>query len=160
MRTPQNHINNMLARGVVTSSKADGKMQNLQVGLLAGETKDNIEHFEPYGFTSNPPDGSEVMTVFIEGDRSHGVVICAADRRVRIKNLGKGFIGLGLEGGPQLVIDPAGTMIITATALHIAATTITSSGEWTHTGEFKADGISLPHHIHTDPQGGNTGQPV
>jgi len=45
-------ISNMLSRGQVTKSNAASKMQTLQVSLLAGEAKDLLEHFEPYGHTS------------------------------------------------------------------------------------------------------------
>lgn len=44
----------MLARGTVVLVDALKKMQSLQMRLTAGELKDNAEHFEAYGFTSNP----------------------------------------------------------------------------------------------------------
>lgn len=40
---------NLLVRGTVVLGNAAKKMQALQMRLLAGEVKDNLEHFEPYG---------------------------------------------------------------------------------------------------------------
>ena len=45
-------IGNLLARGSVAAVNGTGKMRTLQLRMLAGEVKDNVEHFEPYGFTS------------------------------------------------------------------------------------------------------------
>lgn len=151
---------NLICRGVVTASNAVGKLQTLQVSLLAGERKDRLEHFEPYGFTSNPPDGAECLTLFLDGDRSHGIIPVVTDRRVRIRNLPKGAVGIGFDETPAIVVNPDGTVTIIAKTLTIQADTIHSEGAWAHDGDITADGISLKTHQHSDPQGGNTGTPL
>jgi phage baseplate assembly protein V len=70
------------ARGRVAAVQAAGAIQRLQVRLLAGEIKDNVEHIEPFGFTSRPLAGAEHVTLFVDGDRSHGVVVVVGDRVV------------------------------------------------------------------------------
>lgn len=50
---------NFLARGVLSLVNAGSKMQGLQMRLTADEVKDGMEHFEPYGLTSNPHPGAE-----------------------------------------------------------------------------------------------------
>ncbi|MDU8113514.1 phage baseplate assembly protein, partial [Pseudomonas syringae pv. actinidiae] len=80
-------LNRMLVRGTVVLAKASSKMQALQMRLTAGEVKDDMEHFEPYGFTSNPLAGAEGIAAFIGGDRSHGLLLVVADRRYRLKGL-------------------------------------------------------------------------
>lgn len=87
-------LGNLLARGVVSVVNAAAKMQILQVRLLAGEGKAGLEHFEPYGFTAHPHAGAEVVAAFFDGDRSHGIVIVAADRRYRIKGLAAGEVAI------------------------------------------------------------------
>lgn len=77
-------IENMLARGTLASLNRARKMQRIQAKLLGGEGKQGIEFFENYGFTSAPHDGAEVFAAFLDGDRSHGVALCIADRRFRI----------------------------------------------------------------------------
>lgn len=77
-------IENMLARGTLTSLNRARKMQRIQAKLLGGESKQSMEFFEQYGITSAPHDGAELLAAFMDGDRSHGVVICVADRRYRM----------------------------------------------------------------------------
>ena len=149
MRQLYNRIVNMIARGTVSQANSAGKLQTLQIPLLANETKDGIEHFEPFGLTGNPPVDAEALVVFLEGDRSHGIAIAATDRRVRPKNLAVGDVAL---------YNAAGVVIkITGTTVQITgATTVNVTG-----GDITADGISLKNHVHGGVQGGysNTGAP-
>ncbi|MBC7213051.1 MAG: phage baseplate assembly protein, partial [Pseudomonas sp.] len=85
-------MRNFLARGVVALVDAGRKLQGLQMRLTADEVKDGMEHFEPYGFTSNPLPGAEALAAFLGGDRSHGVVVCVADRRFRLQALKSGEV--------------------------------------------------------------------
>ncbi len=71
-------LGNMVARGKVLAANSLGKLQILQLGLLAGETKDRVEHLEPFGFTAKPLPGAEHVTLFLDGDRSHGVTVVVA----------------------------------------------------------------------------------
>jgi phage baseplate assembly protein V len=153
-------IANMLARGVVLLANAAAKLQTLQVSLLDDEKKDGLEHFESYGFTSNPKPGAEVIAAFLGGDRSHGIVLCAADRRYRINTLASGEVAIYTDEGDSIVLHRNNTMTLTTRTLNINATNIASAGTWAHTGELTANGKSLPHHVHVDPQGGNTAQPT
>lgn len=144
-------ISNMLARGAVTLANAANKLQTLQVSLLSEEAKDTLEHLEPYGFTSHPLPGAEVLAAFIEGDRSHGVVIVASDRRYRPINLAAGDVSIFDNRGHKITL--------TATGIVIAANghPVTVIG-----GDVIADGISLKTHKHGGVQGGSgqTGLPV
>lgn len=113
-------LSNMIARGTVTLTNAASKMQSLQLRLLAGETKDNVEHFEPYGFTSRPNPGAECIALFLDGDRSHGVVVCVADRRVRVQDLATGEVVLHDDQGQTVhlmrdgikLTDRAGSTVV------------------------------------------------
>lgn len=111
-------LQNLLVRGTVALSNASRKMQTLQLNLLADEVADDVEHFEPYGFTSRPKPGAEHLTVFIDGDRSHGITIVVADRRFRLLGLAEGEVALHDDQGQKLhltrngiVIDGAGKAI-------------------------------------------------
>lgn len=106
-------IGNMLARGTLAAVNADSKMQGVQVRLLAGEVKDNIEHVEPYGFTSNPNSGAEAFALFFDGDRSHGVVVCLADRRYRLTGLKTGEMAIHDDQGQKVHLTREGIVIQT-----------------------------------------------
>ena len=101
-------LSNMIARGTVTLVDAATKMQSLQLRLLAGESKDKVEHFEPYGFTSQPNPGAECLALFLDGDRSHGVVVCVADRRYRVKGLTTGEVILHDDQGQSVYLMRGG----------------------------------------------------
>lgn len=83
MRPLATRVANTVARAVVQLVDDDAKMQLVQLGVLAGETLDGAERFEPYGLTSVPLAGAEAVAVFPNGDRSHPLVIAVADRRFR-----------------------------------------------------------------------------
>lgn len=144
-------VSNLLARGAVTLADAANKIQVLQVALLAGEAKDQMEHLEPYGFTSHPLPGAEVLAAFIEGDRSHGVVVVASDRRYRVQNLAPGDIAIYDNKGHIIKLTAAGIQI-TANGHPVTVTG----------GDVIADGISLKTHKHSGVQSGSsqTGNPV
>ncbi len=152
-------ISNMLSRGQVTKSNAASKMQTLQISLLADEAKDAVEHFEPYGFTSNPKPGAEVLAAFIEGDRSHGIAVTVADRRYRVTGLQPGEVALHDDHGGMIKLSQSGISInggsnpISITG----APTVTVTG-----GDVIADSVSLKSHVHRDVQPGTglSGIPV
>jgi len=87
-------LTGMLARGTLVLVDSAKRTQRLQMKLLADEQKDNVEHIEPYGFTANAPAGAEVVAVFFDGDRSHGVTIVVGDKRYRLKNLATGEVAM------------------------------------------------------------------
>lgn len=48
-----NHpLQNMITRAVITAIDTVRKCQTAGLKLIAGEKKENVEHLEPYGFTS------------------------------------------------------------------------------------------------------------
>ena len=160
----------LLVRGVVVMSNAKQKLQALQVRLTAGEVKDGLEHLEPYGFTSNPLAGAEVLTAFIGGDRSHGVVIVASDRRYRIKEMAPGEVALYTDEGDRIhfkrgrIIDiETSTLNIKAlTAVNFDTPTITQTGQIVSQGDQIAKGISQVGHVHINvqPGSGQSGAPA
>ncbi|HCD7552972.1 TPA: phage baseplate assembly protein [Citrobacter farmeri] len=102
LRGLQRAVNNLLARAVVTGLNTATKCQSLQVELMPGEPKENVEHLEPYGFTSAPLSGAEGFAMFPDGDRSHGVILMVSDRRYRIKDLKGGEVCLYTDEGDTL----------------------------------------------------------
>ncbi|MFA6076358.1 MAG: phage baseplate assembly protein V [Negativicutes bacterium] len=153
-------IFNMLSRGTVTLTNAERKLQTLQIALLSDEAKDTVEHFEPFGFTSNPHPGAEVLTAFIEGDRSHGIVIAATDRRYRVQNLLSGEVAIYDDHGTMIKLTQTGIIIVGggfpinisgAATVNVAGGTVNVTG-----GDVTADGISLKGHHHNEHDGPST----
>ncbi len=117
-------LGNMLARGSVAAADGAGKMRTLQIRMMSDETKDNVEHFEPYGFTSEVKPGSEPIAAFFDGDRSHGVVLVVADRRYRLTGLQSGEVALYDDQGQKVHLTRDGILIHTAKKIRCEATDI------------------------------------
>jgi len=82
----------MFGRGIIQSTDDSLKMQSCQVSMLNSEVRDNVEHFQNYGFTARAQDKAEAVYSCVNGNRNHAIVICVDDRRYRVKNLEKGEV--------------------------------------------------------------------
>lgn len=132
-------LGNMLARGAVSAVNSGTKMQSLQLRMMAGETKDNVEHFEPFGFTSKPLAGAEHVTVFMDGDRSHGITVVVADRRYRLTGLQDGEVALHDAYGNKAHFQKDGTLaVVASTKVQIASPLVSMSGDLQVTGSISA----------------------
>ena len=163
-------LNRMLVRGTVVLVDSARKLQALQMRLTANEVKDSLEHFEPYGFTSNPLAGAEGIAAFIGGDRSHGVLLVVADRRYRIQELKPGEVAIYTDEGDKVhfkrgrIIDiETQTLNIKAsTAVNIDSPVINQTGQIISDGDQVAGGVSQINHPHGGVARGNdqSGPPV
>ncbi|WP_226571240.1 phage baseplate assembly protein V [Mangrovibacter yixingensis] len=104
-------ISNLLERAVIRTTTTTAKCQVLQISMPGGEGKSDIEHLEPYGFTSAPKAGAEAVAAYFDGDRSHGVVLVASDRRYRIKGLAAGEVAIYDDIGQSVTLSRSGIVI-------------------------------------------------
>lgn len=149
-------LTRMIARGTVALASAGSMLQTLQMRLTAGEVKDDLEHFEPYGFTSHPKPGAEGVALFLGGDRSHGVVVCVADRRFRLKELQPGEVALYTDEGDTFVfkrgriveLDTMTLKVKAGTAVEFDTPLIKATGRIESAGDQVAAGISQIQHVH------------
>lgn len=102
---------NLFVRAVITSIDTGKKCQAVGLQLIAGDPKENMEHLEPYGFTSAAQNGAEAAVLFSGGDRSHGVVITVADRRFRLKGLQRGEVAIYDDQGQSVILTRAGVVV-------------------------------------------------
>ncbi|EGJ49056.1 phage baseplate assembly protein V [Desulfocurvibacter africanus] len=95
-------ISLMVTRAVVSLVDSEQAMQLLQIKGLADELLDDCEHFEAYGFTSNPHPGAEGVALAAGGNRSHCIVVCVGDRRYRLKGLKSGEVAIYTDEGDSV----------------------------------------------------------
>lgn len=153
-------LTRLLARGTVVLANSANKLQSLQMRLTAGEVNDDMEHFEPYGFTSNPLAGAEGIATFLGGDRSHAVVLVVADRRYRLKALAAGEVAIYTDEGDKIHfkrgrvidIDTATLNIRASSGVNIDSPTLSMSGKIVSQGDQVAAGISQINHVHSGVQ--------
>lgn len=112
LRPIATRVANSIARGVVQLVDDSTKLQLVQLGILAEETVDAGEHFQPYGLSSVPLPGAEHVTLFPGGDRAHPIVIVVSDRRYRPTGGDPGLVALYNHVGARVLLLPDGTVEI------------------------------------------------
>ncbi len=105
-------VSNIVARGVVHRTNDSAKLQTLQVGVMASETVDDVEHFQPYGFGSVPENGAEAVALFPNGDRGHPLAVAVADRRYRPTGHEPGEVFIYHKSGAKLLMNEDGDIEI------------------------------------------------
>ena len=101
----------LVTRAVVDRVNDSLRCQGLQVSLLSDELRDDVEHFQDYGFTSHPLVGAEGLFLAVGGNRSHGVVLGVTDRRYRPTNMSEGDVCLHTADGERVYLDRAGDLV-------------------------------------------------
>lgn len=83
-----------IERGTITASKNNDQLRELQVQLQDDYVQDELEHLEPYGFSSEPHCDKETdaMVAFLGNQRGHGIVLSVTDRRYRITQMKTGEV--------------------------------------------------------------------
>ena len=118
----------MSSWGRVTFSDDSRSVQLLQVKLNDSETRDDMPRIAEFGLTSRPPDGSDVLVVFLGGDRSKGVVVATAHQASRPKGLLAGETMLYDLWGKSVHLTKAGGIVVEAQGAPVTvnnATTVT-----------------------------------
>lgn len=117
----------MASRAVLSLIQDATGMQIVQVKLLDGEVCDGVERVQNYGFTSVPLPGAEAIFLSLGGDRDHGIVITADDRRWRIKGLQGGEVAVYTwkdkeAHGHRIVFNNDGSISVNAKNINVTAT--------------------------------------
>jgi phage baseplate assembly protein V len=94
LRPIKNRIMMLIGRALIVAIDDSKKTQLLQLNLLHDETATDVERFEDYGKASYPLVGSQAATIFQNGNRHHGIVICVHDRRYRPDYLSSGEVAI------------------------------------------------------------------
>jgi len=115
-------VENMIARGVVRLVADGKKLQEVQVSVLRGETRENCERFQQYGFTSVPLAGAEAILLFVGGLRDHPLVVAVDDRRHRPTGLQPGEVALYTDEGDYILLKRGRIVeVVAGTALDVTA---------------------------------------
>ncbi|MDE3106519.1 MAG: phage baseplate assembly protein V, partial [Acidobacteriota bacterium] len=97
--------------GRVTLVDDTGTVQMLQLKLGALELRDRTPRLADFGFTSNPPAGSDAALLFVGGDRSNGVAIATGNQIYRLKGLASGDVAIYDSRGQSIWLTPQGIVV-------------------------------------------------
>jgi phage baseplate assembly protein V len=114
MSTLNNAVRNMIARGVLEKSTDQKGVQVMELSLLDGERKDNVERFQNYGFSSVPTGEAEAIVIFPGGDRSAGVIVALDERANRMTGLLGGEVAVYSNSGNSIILHLDGSIEITS----------------------------------------------
>lgn len=92
-------IMSMVGCSIIRSVTDGNGLQVLKASILKEELKSGIERIQEYGFTSHPPEGSEAVITFPQGNREFGIVIATDSSRYRIRNLPEGAVAIYNRNG-------------------------------------------------------------
>lgn len=139
--------------------RAAASTDGLQITLLAEETRDNVEHVQPYGLSTLPLAGAEAVVLSVGGNRDLPLAVVVDDPRHRPSGVASGEVCLHAAQPAtqriQLLAD--GSILIKAPLIRMETATVEVIG-----GDVVAGGISLRNHTHggVEPGGGSTGAPA
>lgn len=91
-------------RTVSAATDSSTKVQLIQANGLSGESLNGLEYFQHYGITSNPPAGSMGITVPLNGETSHSVIIATEHGAYRLSGLDSGEVALYTDEGASLIM--------------------------------------------------------
>lgn len=157
-------LGNLLARAVLSGLAKQEGLQVLQLKVLAGEVKDGVELFEPYGHTGVALDGAESVVAFMDGSRTHAIALVQTDRRYRPKDLqpgetchyGRDGQRVVMRNGGKVEVEAATEVKITTTKVKLIAD-VDIIGNTTFSGTVTANGKRIDQtHTHTLAGGGTT----
>ncbi|MBP0492157.1 phage baseplate assembly protein [Roseomonas indoligenes] len=143
-------LTSALGFGTITATKGtDGQgVRQAQVRFSAVEVRDGTPLICLYGVASRPLPGADAVLVFVEGNRSKGIIIATNDRRYQI-DLAEGEVAIHSDEGDSVHLKRGRVVKITAgTKLEIDAPLVTLTGRMEAAGDVKAGTISLQNHVH------------
>ncbi len=94
----RSRFSTLIQRGIIHQADKN----TLQVSFAEGDTQESIRKYEPFGFTSQPPEQSEALVLFPSGFRSVGFSVATR---------GPEPIPTGLERGESAQYNNEGSFI-------------------------------------------------
>lgn len=131
-----------------------GRVRVLQISSRADSPLDEVEHIEPYGFTSQPLAGAEAIVAKPGGNAGRALVLLVNDRRHRIV-VGEGEVAIythqgdmvQLKSDRSILLKAAGKVRVEAPVAEFTGD-LQVSGKVTSQGDQVAAGISQINHRH------------
>lgn len=149
-------------RGRVTFVDDSGAVQKLQVRFGGMEIIDNLPAPHDFGFTSNPPIGSDVFVSFMGGNRTNGIAVTIGSQAYRMKNLASGEVAIYDSLGQSVHLTQSGIVIQSAGLPITIHGDIKLHGDLDATGDVTASGVSLVNHLTAGVKAGidQSGKPI
>lgn len=149
-------IRRLIARGRVTLVDDSKTAQLVQVSINGLETSDSRIRMAEFGFSSNPPEGSDAVLINVAGDPSASAVIATNHQPSRPTGMASGESMLYSQDGKHVYLTADGGIVVEAKGQNVvvndaANVTVNASGQL----EINAPNIVLNGNVQIN---GNIGQ--
>lgn len=135
-----NRIAMLIGRCVLLATNDAQGIQKINSQVLAGEILEDIERFQNYGMTSNPPSNSEGVILFPLGNREHGICVSVDNRQFRLKSLAQGEVAIYTDEGDKIHFKRGNIIEVATETANITATNVNLTGDLSVTGNIVATG--------------------
>lgn len=129
------------ARGALAGLQLANRVQRGNVDALAGEQLQDVELLQHFGFTSAPPDGTQVIFIPLGGRTSASVIVATEHGAFRFKLDNLGESAVYNQWGDFVHLKKARTIHVKAQArVDVEAPEATFSGNVAIAGNLHVDG--------------------
>lgn len=144
MQPMKNRLLLLIGRAIIKAVNDGKPIQEVQISALAGESLDRIQRMQEFGFTSNPPAGTDAIMVSLGGNRENSVIIATDNRQLRIKNLASGETAVYTDDGTFIHLKKAGNIRVKAATKVLVETALAEfTGNVKILGNLEVVGTSL-----------------
>lgn len=131
----------MITKTILVSLNDSGAIQKMVLEGFKYDRRSNVDRYQEFGFSSNPPAGSEVIMLSLGGSRSHNIGIASENRDVRPTGLEEGESILYNAFGDYVKIKADGTIEVKAsTKVLIDCPMVQMTGDLEVDGNIQAQG--------------------
>jgi phage baseplate assembly protein V len=134
----------MVGNAVITAINTGGQTMKAQINSLADTTLADVEFWQNFGFTSNPPKGSRALFVSVGGNQDNPIIISTENGEFRVKNLKEGESCVYSMHGGKLHFMEGDTAVLESAKMQMnfAESLDVDCPKTEYTGALKADELS------------------
>ncbi len=154
-----NKLRRLSQRAVLSLVTYSNGVRFIQIQTEGGLLHDDVEHIEPFGFTSHAFSGAEAVVLSFKGNGSHTVAIMVDDKRYKLQ-IEEGDVAIYNRHGDKVHIKDDGNIEIKA-----SIKVLIDTPEAEFTGIVKgvdfitSRGVKLDSHDHDESIGSKTARP-
>lgn len=123
-------VRNAIGIGAIRAVDDSGPVQMAQVQIGWKELRDQTPVLYHFGYTANPPVGTDAALNFGDGDRSRGMVVASNNQPVRPKGLLAGEVMIYDNAGNHVYLRQGGIIeVIAATKVRLVTPRLEVTGD-------------------------------
>lgn len=144
-----------IGRGRITTGRTEGPVQLYQVQVNDDDIRDDVPRLAEFGFTSRPPDGSDVTLTCLQGNPRKSVIVGTNHQPSLPQGLVAGETYLFNLWGMTIRMTEAGIFIDGGGKPITINGDVQLNGAMNASGDVVADGVSLVNHLTTGVRAGS-----